>query len=136
MDLATYLKTKNDECRAAAANDPSITMLILPVEDVAFWNEQGIFTVEQYVRDGLMCEFSDAYKSAHGFRPRGYDLSGWTNEQIEAEIKSLYAYANAHAEQEAEDLRSWMAEQEKVEAEVKAEDDWSKWQHYYDRLCN
>ena len=133
MNLATYLKTRNDEARAAffAAGG---TVLVLPVEDVAFWNAQGIFTVEQYVRDGLMGEFSDAYKSAHGFRPRGYDLSSWTNEQIQQEISSLYAYGVAQAEAEAEDLRSWIEEQEKTAAEAKAEDEWSKWQHHYDRL--
>lgn len=131
MDLATHLKNLADAAIAWVAEDPANRAAIYPVQDIAFWNEQGIFTVEQYVRDGLLREFSDAYKSAMGFRPRGYDLSGLTNEQIEAEISDLYAYARGNAEAEAEEIARWEAEQ----AEFEAAEEWnSKWQHYYDDL--
>lgn len=134
MDLATHLKNLADASRAWVAEDPANRWAAYPVQEVVFWNDMGIFTVEQFVRDGLLSEFSDAYKSAHGFRPRGYDLSAWTNEQIEEEIKSLYAYGRANAEAEAEDFARWEAEQAAKEAEAKAEEEWSKWQHHYDRL--
>jgi hypothetical protein len=137
MDLATYLNNIVASTRAWVAEDPSNRWAITPVADVSFWNDLGIFTVEQYVRHSLVGEYSDAYKSANGFRPRT-DLSGWTNEQIEEEIKSLYASAKAHAESEAEWDRmdaEWRAEQDKLEAEKKSEDAWvAKWQHHYNRL--
>lgn len=116
MDLATYLNEA----------------------DVSFWNEMGIFTVEQYIRSGIEGEFSDAYKSARGFRPRGYDLSRFTNEQLEAIISDLYAEARDKYEAEAEWDRldaEWREQEDKREAEAKAEADWiAKWQHHYNRL--
>ena len=35
------------------------------------------------------CTFSDMYKDAYGFRPRGVDTSGWTMEDFEAEFGIL-----------------------------------------------
>jgi hypothetical protein len=134
MDLATHLKNLADAALAWVAEDPTNRCAAYPVQDVAFWNAQGIFTVEQFVRDGLICEFSDAYKAAYGFRPRGYDLSALTNEQIQKEISDFYAYARSNAEHESEMIAQWEAEQAAAEAEFKAENEWSKWQHYYDKL--
>jgi len=33
--------------------------------------------------------YSDMYKDAHGFRPRGIDTSGWTLERFESEFAEL-----------------------------------------------
>lgn len=137
MDLATYLNDIAAKTRAWVAEDPANRWAVHPVTDVAHWNEMGIFTVEQYVRDSLMAEFSDAYKSARGFRPRG-DLSGCTNEQIEEMIRDLYAEARADAEAEAEMDRieaEWRKQEDEKEAEARAESEWvATWQHHYDRL--
>jgi hypothetical protein len=35
------------------------------------------------------CTFWDAYKDAHGFRPRHIDTSAWTLEQFDSEIAEL-----------------------------------------------
>lgn len=37
----------------------------------------------------LACEFSDYYKSAHGFRPRHVDTTGWTVEDYQREFVEL-----------------------------------------------
>ena len=137
MDLATHLNNIAAETRAWVAEDPANRWAVHPVTDVAHWNEMGIFTVEQFVRDSLVSEYSDTYKSVRGFRPR-YDLSGYTNEQIEEMIRDLYAEAKADAEAEAEMDRieaEWRKQEDEKEAEAQAEDAWvSMWQHHYDRL--
>lgn len=137
MDLATYLNDIAAKTNAWVAEDPANRWAVYPVTDVAYWAEQGITTVDQFIRHSLVCEFSDAYKSARGFRPR-YDLSGYTNEQIEEMIRDLYAEAKADAEAEAEMDRieaEWRKQEDEKDAEAKAESDWvAKWQHHYNRL--
>jgi hypothetical protein len=46
-------------------------------------------------------EYSDTYKSLHGFRPRN-DVSGWTNAELYAEVQSLHADVAAEFQAEAE----------------------------------
>ena len=47
----------------------------------------------------LQSIYWDAYKDAHGIRPRGIDTSTWTVEDFEAELVSLGEVADrAHAE--------------------------------------
>ena len=134
MDLTTYLNDIVAKSRAWVAEDPANRWAITPVADVSFWNEQGIFTVEQYVRDSLVCEYSDAYKSANGFRP-STNLAGWTNEQIEEEIKYLYTSSKEKEAKWDHMDAEWRAEQDKLEAEEKAENEWfATWQHHYNKL--
>lgn len=138
MDLATYLNDIATKTAAWVAEDPANRWAVHPVTDVAYWAEQGITTVDQFVRDGLIGEFSDAYKSARGFRPRGYDLSRLTNDELQKMISDLYAEARANYEAEAEMDRmeaEWRKQEDEKEAEAKAEADWvMKWQHHYNRL--
>lgn len=137
MDLITHIKTINAKTLAWVAESPSTRWACTIVEDVAYWAEQGITTVDQFVRDGLIIEFSDAYKSARGFRPR-YDVSHLTNDQLQKMISDLYAeaMANYEAEEEMDRLDAeWRKQEDEKEAEAKAETDWvMKWQHHYNRL--
>ena len=52
------------------------------VETLPSWEEMS--ELEQ-----LSCIWWDAYKDAHGFRPRGTDTSAWTVEMFKAEIEHL-----------------------------------------------
>jgi len=40
-------------------------------------------------RDQLACIYSDAYKDAYNFRPRGVDTSDWTEAMFESELAYL-----------------------------------------------
>ena len=53
------------------------------------------------IRNALEQDHSDTFKSLHGFRPR-YDLSGWTNGELYAEIETLRADVDAEYQAEAE----------------------------------
>ena len=37
----------------------------------------------------MQCQYWDMYKDAYGVRPRGMDTSSWTEQDFEAEFKSL-----------------------------------------------
>ena len=53
------------------------------------------------IRNALEQDYSDTFKSLHGFRPRN-DVSGWTNDELYAEIESLRADVEAEFQAEAE----------------------------------
>lgn len=44
---------------------------------------------ELSVLEQMACEFSDMYKDAHGFRPRGIDTTAWTEEDFLKEFDYL-----------------------------------------------
>jgi hypothetical protein len=56
-------------------------------------------------RDQLACIYSDAYKDAYNFRPRGVDTSDWTEAMFESELAYLQTVIerneNARLEDEA-----------------------------------
>jgi hypothetical protein len=47
-----------------------------------------ILTDPREIRDALHQDYSDTFKSLHGFRPRN-DIAGWTNGELYAEIQAL-----------------------------------------------
>lgn len=55
----------------------------------------------------LQSIYWDAFKDAHGIRPRGIDTSTWTVEDFEAELVSLGEVADrAHAERLASEAKA------------------------------
>ena len=46
-------------------------------------------------RDALLSEYSDSYKDAHGFRPRGEWMRTATCEEFRAKLDALYASQDA-----------------------------------------
>jgi hypothetical protein len=57
-------------------------MMIEKETEMTSWEEMTV--LEQ-----MQCQFWDMYKDAHGIRPRFIDTSSWTEEDFEAEFKSL-----------------------------------------------
>jgi len=37
--------------------------------------------------------FSDVYKEAYGFRPRGIDVTAWSDDELEARVAALHTIA-------------------------------------------
>ena len=89
MSLAAYLAERNAATLAWIAEDPDNRWAGLIVEDLDFWAEMGIYTVEQYKRHDLESLVWDMYKDAMGFRPRHIDFASMTLEELEAEADSL-----------------------------------------------
>jgi len=139
MNLATYIKSRNSVTLAWIAEDPANRGACLIVDDLNFWAQQGITTVEQFERDSLVSLYCDLYEDAHnGFSPSSIDsIKSMTNEQIEKECEWLRECIKGQAKAEAEELAEhvkWMEEQEKKEAEARANAEWEqKWGVYYER---
>ena len=55
-------------------------------------------------RERLECTYSDAYKDAYGFRPRGVNIAGFTLEELKGELQHLEEIIgrNMRAEHEAQ----------------------------------
>lgn len=68
---------------------------------------------EEQAHDGLLQEYSDAYKAQAGFRPTMTDLHMLGNMELYALVQAMY--------QLAEDNDEWEAVQAKHRAERKAE---------------
>ena len=49
------------------------------------------------ILEELASEYSDFYKEAHGFRPRGVDVSKWTEEDYRKEFEYLRQVCAANA---------------------------------------
>lgn len=80
-----------------------------------YWATFSVFTPADFDRQLAMEDYSDLYKSCHGFRPHG--LSAMTMEDLQEGLANLSSYANSMADQWAEQARldeirfaEWLAE--------------------------
>jgi len=60
----------------------------------------GVTSVAEYIRCNLESEFSDTYKEAHGFRPRGF--AHMSNEELQEGINDAINWIRAEEAREAE----------------------------------
>jgi hypothetical protein len=84
-ELMNHIKEINAESAAWMAESPG-RMAGMLVEDPKWWSDRGVFTIEDFKRDEVLCCISDVHKEAYGFRPRGYDFESMSYE----ELSSLY----------------------------------------------
>ncbi len=61
-----------------------------------------IILTDEQAHDGLLQEYSDAYKASMGFRPRGGDLHMLCNHDLYDAIHALYDEVDAFDAMEAE----------------------------------
>ena len=69
-------------------------------EDIQYWNDQGIFTVEDYERDSLITSVYEMHKDAYGVKGRHYNFDKMSNKELEEELDRLCAVAKAEREAE------------------------------------
>ena len=69
-------------------------------EDIKYWNDQGIFTVEDYERDSLITSVYEMHKDAYGVKGRHYNFDKMSNEDLEKELKHLCAVAKETFDEE------------------------------------
>ena len=101
LDDRSEAITKEMEARKAAGEDvfygvPATDGII---EDLKQFGMNGIKSLEDFKASEAASEYSDAYKSANGFRPRDYHWSDHTADEWEEIIDDLYKDAQ---EQEPE----------------------------------
>lgn len=106
--LQAHIIKTNAEFRANVAARGGV-VFCAPVEDVQFWIDNGINTVEEYERNQAWSLFYDMYKDVMGVRPRHYDFDKMTLADIEGEI----AFLTKHQEYENNRVAELRAQEER-----------------------
>lgn len=124
ITLAQHLSNLNAEKLAWVAEDPDNRWTGLYVEELDFWAEMGITTVQQFKRHEDETCFWEMYKDVHGFRPRHVDIKSMSDEELHKELDYLGEQIARQVEQD----EVWEAEmishaQEDAEEENKAFDE-------------
>ena len=82
LELKAHIDESNEKfvarCKAEGATAWGTT-----VSDPEHWAEYGIFNIAQYERYSLESYIYDAYKDAHGFRPRHIDFKSMSMDELE-----------------------------------------------------
>ena len=111
--LSSHIASLNAATLAWVAEDPTNRFACTYVDDLSYWNEMGVFTVEDFQRNELESTVWDLYKSVHGIRPRWVNFKEMSIKELETAVQNLHETAKWQAELNA-----------KYEAQQKIEDAW------------
>ena len=111
--LSAYIASLNAATLAWVAEDSANRFACTYTEDMSYWNEMGVFTVEDFQRNELESTAWDLYKSVNGIRPRWINFKEMSIKELEAFIENLQEAAKWQAERDAA-----------YEAQRKIEDAW------------
>jgi hypothetical protein len=89
MTLLEHIKNINAKSKAWMAKNPG-SWAGMVVEDIKFWNDQGIFTVEDYERSNLETSVYEMHKEAFGVKGRHYNFKEMSNEELEKELDTSF----------------------------------------------
>ena len=110
MTLIEHIKNINTKSKAWMAANPG-SWAGMVVEDIKFWNDQGIFTVEDYERSNLETSVYEMHKQAYGVKGRHYNFSKMSTKDLEKELDHLCEVAKREAEiekrQEEDNLKAF-----------------------------
>ena len=99
MTLLEHIKNINAKSKKWMDENPG-SWAGMVTEDIKYWNDQGIFTVEDYERDSLITSVYERHKDAYGVKGRHYNFDEMSNEDLEKELKHLCAVAQESAKEE------------------------------------
>ena len=99
MTLLEHIKNINAKSKKWMDENPG-SWAGMVTEDIKYWNDQGIFTVEDYERDSLITSVYEMHKDAYGVKGRHYNFKEMSNEDLQKELDSLCKVAKENAEQE------------------------------------
>ena len=110
MTLLEHIKNINAKSKAWMAENPG-SWAGMVVEDIKFWNDQGIFTVEDYERSNLEISVYEMHKQAYGVKGRHYNFKAMSTKELEEELDHLCDVAKREAEiekrQEEDNLKAF-----------------------------
>lgn len=99
MTLLQHIQNINANSKAWMEANPG-SWAGMVTEDIQYWNDQGIFTVEDWERDSLITSVYEMHKDAYGVKGRHYNFDAMSNEELEKELKHLSEVAKEVMEQE------------------------------------
>ena len=97
MTLLEHIKNINAKSKKWMQENPGSWAGMVP-EDIKFWNDQGIFTVEDYERDSLITSVYEMHKDAYGVKGRHYNFKEMSNEDLQKELDHLCEVAKRERE--------------------------------------
>ena len=110
MTLLEHIKNINAKSKKWMDENPG-SWAGMVTEDIKYWNDQGIFTVEDYERDSLITSVYEMHKDAYGVKGRHYNFKEMSNEDLEKELNHLCEVAKREAEiekrQEEDNLKAF-----------------------------
>ena len=110
MTLLEHIKNINAKSKKWMEENPG-SWAGMVTEDIKYWNDQGIFTVEDYERDSLITSVYEMHKDAYGVKGRHYNFDAMSNKELEEELKHLCEVAKREREiearQEAENYKNF-----------------------------
>jgi hypothetical protein len=115
QSLAQYLTARNETTLAWVAEAPTTRCAFLITENLAYWAEVGVETVEQFEFYIACSTYSDVYKDVYGGRPRGYFPE--TLEELNLAIERLQETLQFEIESERERDEERMEEMGRLERE-------------------
>ena len=86
--LQAHLDAIKARTLAWVAESPKTRWACYPVDEAAFWAEQGITTVEQFERDSLEGMVREQHKDVYGFKPH-HSLAGLSMAALKAMSEDL-----------------------------------------------
>ncbi len=113
----TYPETAEEYANQLAADAKARGGQMFLTTDPEHWTSRGVHTGEELARYLAIESYSDAYKDAHGMRPRGTNFDSMTTDEIEDEVSRLYDYAGEKWAGEEEEMERWEREQRVPEPE-------------------
>ena len=99
MTLLQHIKDINAKSQKWMDENPG-SWAGMVTEDIKYWNDQGIFTVEDYERDSLITSVYEMHKDAYGVKGRHYNFDKMSNKELEEELEHLCKVAQAEREAE------------------------------------
>ena len=97
--LLNHIKSINESSKKWMKENPGSWAGLVP-EDIKFWNDQGIFTVEDYERDSLITSVYEMHKDAYGVKGRHYNFKEMSNEDLQKELEHLSKVTKANIDEE------------------------------------
>ena len=99
MTLLEHIKNINAKSKKWMEENPG-SWAGMVTEDIKYWNDQGIFTVEDYERDSLITSVYEMHKDAYGVKGRHYNFKEMSNEDLQKELDHLCEVAKRERELE------------------------------------
>ncbi len=98
--LLQHIESLNAHADVMMAQEPGLWMSKW-TDDISHWNEMGVFTVEDFERNSLINNISDASKELYGCRLR-FDWDEKTLEELRATYDNIVKQLNEQYELEKE----------------------------------
>ena len=117
--LLEHIKQINAESKKWMDENPGSWAGMVP-EDIKFWNDQGIFTVEDYERDSLITSVYEMHKEAYGVKGRHYNFKQMSNKDLEKELEHLCEVAKREREiEQREEEKSYKKFEDQIKQMMK-----------------